>query len=147
MDRIASVGFEAIARMLIEQKKLMEALEAENREALASAFSGTAGDWPDASDRRQNHSACDAAFVCSVREPAGPGCLRELAEPTGQETERRAQEDIGKTGKNGRSFYSSCMRGSRSQGARLTSREQKLQRKDWRHGHRHNSPKRQTSPS
>jgi YesN/AraC family two-component response regulator len=32
MDRIASAGFEGIAQMLLEQKKLMDALEAENRE-------------------------------------------------------------------------------------------------------------------
>jgi hypothetical protein len=32
MDRAASTGFEGIAQMLLEQKKLMDALEAENRE-------------------------------------------------------------------------------------------------------------------
>ncbi len=32
MDRSASAGFEGIAQMLLEQKKLMDALEAENRE-------------------------------------------------------------------------------------------------------------------
>ena len=32
MDRAASGGFEGIAQMLLEQKKLMDALEAENRE-------------------------------------------------------------------------------------------------------------------
>lgn len=32
MDRNASNGFEGIAQMLLEQKKLMDALEAENRE-------------------------------------------------------------------------------------------------------------------
>lgn len=32
MDRTASNGFEGIAQMLLEQKKLMDALEAENRE-------------------------------------------------------------------------------------------------------------------
>ncbi|GCE47834.1 hypothetical protein EI42_04648 [Thermosporothrix hazakensis] len=32
MDRAASAGFENIAQMLLEQKKLMDALEAENRE-------------------------------------------------------------------------------------------------------------------
>src|SRR5713226_2994456 len=32
MDRVASNGFEGIAQMLLEQKKLMDALEAENRE-------------------------------------------------------------------------------------------------------------------
>ena len=32
MDRVASTGFEGIAQMLLEQKKLMDALEAENRE-------------------------------------------------------------------------------------------------------------------
>jgi hypothetical protein len=32
MDRGASNGFEGIAQMLLEQKKLMDALEAENRE-------------------------------------------------------------------------------------------------------------------
>ncbi|MBV8695940.1 MAG: ERCC4 domain-containing protein [Chloroflexi bacterium] len=32
MDRTASTGFESIAQMLIEQKKLMDALETENRE-------------------------------------------------------------------------------------------------------------------
>jgi|SRR5215469_1695813 len=32
MDRVASAGFEGIAQMLLEQKKLMDALEAENRE-------------------------------------------------------------------------------------------------------------------
>jgi light-regulated signal transduction histidine kinase (bacteriophytochrome) len=32
MDRAASTGFESIAQMLIEQKKLMDALETENRE-------------------------------------------------------------------------------------------------------------------
>jgi IS5 family transposase len=32
MDRAASTGFESIAQMLIEQKKLMDALEIENRE-------------------------------------------------------------------------------------------------------------------
>ncbi len=32
MDRNASAGFEGIAQMLLEQKKLMDALEAENRE-------------------------------------------------------------------------------------------------------------------
>lgn len=32
MDRIPSAGFEGIAQMLLEQKKLMDALEAENRE-------------------------------------------------------------------------------------------------------------------
>src|SRR5215469_17409294 len=32
MDRTASTGFEGIAQMLLEQKKLMDALEAENRE-------------------------------------------------------------------------------------------------------------------
>ena len=32
MDRVASAGFEGIAHMLLEQKKLMDALEAENRE-------------------------------------------------------------------------------------------------------------------
>lgn len=32
MDRAASAGFESIAQMLLEQKKLMDALEAENRE-------------------------------------------------------------------------------------------------------------------
>ncbi|GHO44097.1 hypothetical protein [Ktedonospora formicarum] len=32
MDRTASAGFEGIAQMLLEQKKLMDALEAENRE-------------------------------------------------------------------------------------------------------------------
>jgi hypothetical protein len=32
MDRAASNGFEGIAQMLLEQKKLMDALEAENRE-------------------------------------------------------------------------------------------------------------------
>ncbi len=32
MDRGASAGFEGIAQMLLEQKKLMDALEAENRE-------------------------------------------------------------------------------------------------------------------
>ena len=32
MDRAASAGFEGIAQMLLEQKKLMDALEAENRE-------------------------------------------------------------------------------------------------------------------
>jgi len=31
MDRAASAGFEGIAQMLLEQKKLMDALEAENR--------------------------------------------------------------------------------------------------------------------
>lgn len=31
MDRAASEGFEGIAQMLLEQKKLMDALEAENR--------------------------------------------------------------------------------------------------------------------
>ena len=33
MDRAASAGFEGIAQMLLEQKKLMDALEAENRES------------------------------------------------------------------------------------------------------------------
>ena len=32
MDRTANTGFEGIAQMLLEQKKLMDALEAENRE-------------------------------------------------------------------------------------------------------------------
>src|SRR5436309_15133499 len=32
MDRTASAGFEGVAQMLLEQKKLMDALEAENRE-------------------------------------------------------------------------------------------------------------------
>src|SRR5205814_9184166 len=32
MDRAASAGFEGIAQMLLAQKKLMDALEAENRE-------------------------------------------------------------------------------------------------------------------
>jgi cell division protein FtsB len=32
MERNASAGFEGIAQMLLEQKKLMDALEAENRE-------------------------------------------------------------------------------------------------------------------
>ncbi len=32
MERTASAGFEGIAQMLLEQKKLMDALEAENRE-------------------------------------------------------------------------------------------------------------------
>src|SRR6266704_3931563 len=32
MERTASTGFEGIAQMLLEQKKLMDALEAENRE-------------------------------------------------------------------------------------------------------------------
>ena len=32
IDRAASAGFEGIAQMLLEQKKLMDALEAENRE-------------------------------------------------------------------------------------------------------------------
>ncbi len=32
MDRAASTGFEGIAQMLLEQKKLMDALELENRE-------------------------------------------------------------------------------------------------------------------
>jgi len=32
MDRTASAGFEGIAQMLLEQKKLMDALESENRE-------------------------------------------------------------------------------------------------------------------
>lgn len=32
MDRAGSTGFEGIAQMLLEQKKLMDALEAENRE-------------------------------------------------------------------------------------------------------------------
>jgi len=32
MERAASAGFEGIAQMLLEQKKLMDALEAENRE-------------------------------------------------------------------------------------------------------------------
>jgi hypothetical protein len=32
IDRTASAGFEGIAQMLLEQKKLMDALEAENRE-------------------------------------------------------------------------------------------------------------------
>ncbi|WP_376796501.1 hypothetical protein [Thermogemmatispora sp.] len=32
MERSASAGFEGIAQLLLEQKKLMEALEAENRE-------------------------------------------------------------------------------------------------------------------
>ena len=32
MDRATSAGFEGIAQMLLEQKKLMDALEAENRE-------------------------------------------------------------------------------------------------------------------
>src|SRR5438093_11479744 len=32
MDRAASAGLEGIAQMLLEQKKLMDALEAENRE-------------------------------------------------------------------------------------------------------------------
>jgi hypothetical protein len=32
MDRAASAGFEGIAQMLLEQKKLMDALEGENRE-------------------------------------------------------------------------------------------------------------------
>lgn len=32
MDRVASAGFEGIAQMLLEQKKLMDALEADNRE-------------------------------------------------------------------------------------------------------------------
>lgn len=32
MDRAASTGFEGIAQMLLEQKKLMDALEAENRD-------------------------------------------------------------------------------------------------------------------
>ncbi len=32
MERAASTGFEGIAQMLLEQKKLMDALEAENRE-------------------------------------------------------------------------------------------------------------------
>ena len=32
MDRAASTGFEGIAQLLLEQKKLMDALEAENRE-------------------------------------------------------------------------------------------------------------------
>jgi hypothetical protein len=32
VDRAASAGFEGIAQMLLEQKKLMDALEAENRE-------------------------------------------------------------------------------------------------------------------
>ncbi len=32
MDRAASAGFEGIAQMLLEQKKLMDALQAENRE-------------------------------------------------------------------------------------------------------------------
>ncbi len=32
MDRAASAGFEGIAQMLLEQKKLMDALESENRE-------------------------------------------------------------------------------------------------------------------
>jgi hypothetical protein len=32
MDRSASAGFEGIAQMLLEQKKLMDALESENRE-------------------------------------------------------------------------------------------------------------------
>src|SRR2546422_1605020 len=32
MERSASAGFEGIAQMLLEQKKLMDALEAENRE-------------------------------------------------------------------------------------------------------------------
>ncbi|HLG78312.1 MAG TPA: hypothetical protein VKX46_18000 [Ktedonobacteraceae bacterium] len=32
MDRAASAGFEGIAQMLLEQKKLMDAMEAENRE-------------------------------------------------------------------------------------------------------------------
>lgn len=32
MDRATSTGFEGIAQMLLEQKKLMDALEAENRE-------------------------------------------------------------------------------------------------------------------
>src|SRR5438105_12544708 len=32
MERTASAGFEGIAQMLLEQKKLMDALEADNRE-------------------------------------------------------------------------------------------------------------------
>jgi hypothetical protein len=32
MERAASAGFEGIAQMLLEQKKLMDALESENRE-------------------------------------------------------------------------------------------------------------------
>ena len=32
MERAASAGFEGIAQMLLEQKKMMDALEAENRE-------------------------------------------------------------------------------------------------------------------
>ena len=32
MDRAAGAGFEGIAQMLLEQKKLMDALESENRE-------------------------------------------------------------------------------------------------------------------
>jgi hypothetical protein len=32
MDRVASAGFEGIAQLLLEQKKLMDALDAENRE-------------------------------------------------------------------------------------------------------------------
>src|SRR5438067_10422385 len=32
MERAASAGFEGIAQMLLEQKKLIDALEAENRE-------------------------------------------------------------------------------------------------------------------
>ena len=32
MDRATSAGFEGIAQMLLEQKKLMDALESENRE-------------------------------------------------------------------------------------------------------------------
>src|SRR6266536_2196625 len=32
MDRAASAGFEGIAQMLLEQKRLMDTLEAENRE-------------------------------------------------------------------------------------------------------------------
>jgi hypothetical protein len=38
MDRAASAGFEGIAQMLLEQKKLMDALEAENRELRRQLF-------------------------------------------------------------------------------------------------------------
>ena len=80
MDRAASAGFEGIAQMLLEQKKLMDALEAENRELrrqIADLRRGVG--IAVVIDGKTIQLAIDSAG--GLGQPAVPGHTAKLAEP------------------------------------------------------------------
>lgn len=107
MDRAASAGFEGIAQMLLEQKKLMDALEAENRElrrqladlrrgiGIAIVIEGKTIQLANESNTSNNTNAAGIQSL-SPQAQAALSTLQSLQANNGSTTRSPAQENNAK---------------------------------------------------